>query len=109
MYWRYQGSHTGNLGRCHRGTGHGLVGGTASHRAVHGVDIATGSGDLGLHLQGSGNTPAGEGAHGVVFVVVDRAVNAFLYKQGALIVKDVAGFVGHGRCHWLAGGHVLPV
>ena len=94
----HQGSHTGHLRRRHGGAGHGLIGGTASYRAVHGIDIAARGGDLGLHLQGSGNAPAGEGTHGVVFVVVDGAANAFLYKQGALIVKDVAGFVGHRRC-----------
>ena len=64
----HHSGHTGNLGRGHGGTGHILV----AAAILQGVDIAARSGDLRLQLQGAGNAPGGEVAHGVVAAVVDR-------------------------------------
>ena len=58
----HQSGHTGDLRSGHGGAGHILIG-TA---VLQGVDVAARGGDLGLHLQRTGNAPAGEAAHGVV-------------------------------------------
>ena len=65
----HQSRHTGNLGSGHGGTGHGLVALPTGDHAVDGVNVAAGSGDLRLQLQGAGNAPAGKIAHGVGLVV----------------------------------------
>ena len=92
-----QGGHTGDLGRGHGGTGVVLVGGTAGVHAVHGVDIAAGGGDLGLHGQVAGNTPGAEGAHGDASGILGRmdlvgdVHGALVADHGAILAGDGGG------------------
>ena len=82
--------HACNLRGGHGGTGHILVA-----AAVHqGVDVAAGCGDLGLHLQRTGNAPAGEVAHGIVIAV--KLTGIGFGKDGHLagVVQDIAGAIG---------------
>ena len=85
----HHSGHTGNLGRGHGGTGHILV----AAAILQGVDIAARSGDLRLQLQGAGNAPGGEVAHGVV--VGGLNVHAGLGAHGELahIVGHAVGFL----------------
>ena len=85
----HHSGHTGNLGRGHGGTGHILV----AAAILQGVDIAARSGDLGLQLQGAGNAPGGEVAHGVI--VGGLNVHAGLGAHGELahIVGHAVGFL----------------
>ena len=88
----HHSGHTGNLGRGHGGTGHILV----AAAILQGVDIAARSGDLGLQLQGAGNAPGGEVAHGVI--VGGLNVHAGLGAHGELahIVGHAVGFLLFG-------------
>ena len=87
----HQGSHTGNGGSCHGGTGHQLVlvgtAAVAGSLTEQGVDVAAGGGDFGLQAQIAGNTPGAELAHGVVFGVCQ--ITGFLADNG-----DLTGVVG---------------
>ena len=87
-----QSSHTGDLGRCHGGTGVVEICGAAGILAVDGIDIAAGGNDLGLQLQAAGNAPGAEIAHLVGGVV----------SNGGDLVGDV-----HGTLAVLAIGHRL--
>ena len=103
-----QRGHTGDLGRGHGGAGVVLVGGTAGIHAVHGVDIAAGGGDLGLHGQVAGNTPGAEGAHGDAFGILGR-MNLVGDVHGALVADHGAiraGDSGGGIPELVAGDQV---
>ncbi len=96
------GGQTGDVGGGHGGAGHQLIlvgaadvsaGGLVG--APEGVDVAAGSGDLGLHEQRAGNAPGGEDAH--FRIVRDLHMRDFgADAHGAGIVGDGAGGVGGG-------------
>ena len=66
---------TGNLGRGHGGAGVVGIALAAVGDAVQRVDVAAGSCDLRLQLQGTGNAPTGEVAHGLVLVSPESVVD----------------------------------
>ena len=85
----HHSGHTGNLGRGHGGTGHILV----AAAILQGVDIAARSGDLGLQLQGAGNAPGGEVAHGVVISGLNVHAGLGAHGELAHIVGHAVGFL----------------
>ena len=117
-----QCSHTGDLGRCHGGTGVVLVGGAAGIHTVHGVDLAARGGDLGLHGQVTGHAPGAEGAHHNIFAVLGRGHligdvhGTLVADHGAILAGDSGGGIpefvaggqvhGHGRRGMLVAVHV---
>ena len=58
------------------------------------VDVAAGGSDLRLHLQGAGDTPAGEGAHSIVIIVVGAHADLGADLHGAGPVQDITVTVG---------------
>ena len=88
----HHSGHTGNLGRGHGGTGHILV----AAAILQGVDIAARSGDLGLQLQGAGNAPGGEVAHGVVISGLNIHAGLGAHGELAHIVGHAVGFLLFG-------------
>ena len=88
----HHSGHTGNLGRGHGGTGHILV----AAAILQGVDIAARSGDLGLQLQGAGNAPGGEVAHGVVISGLNVHAGLGAHGELAHIVGHAVGFLLFG-------------
>ena len=85
----HHSGHTGNLGRGHGGTGHILV----AAAILQGVDIAARSGDLGLQLQGAGNAPGGEVAHGVIISGLNVHAGLGAHGELAHIVGHAVGFL----------------
>ena len=85
----HHSGHTGNLGRGHGGTGHILV----AAAILQGVDIAARSGDLRLQLQGAGNAPGGEVAHGVVVGGLNFHAGLGAHGELAHIVGHAVGFL----------------
>ena len=85
----HHSGHTGNLGRGHGGTGHILV----AAAILQGVDIAARSGDLGFQLQGAGNAPGGEVAHGVVISGLNVHAGLGAHGELAHIVGHAVGFL----------------
>ncbi|CDB30483.1 unknown [Firmicutes bacterium CAG:137] len=75
----HQGHHAGHLRCGHGGTGHVLIGGPAGNQTIDRVNVAPWSSDLRLHLQGAGNAPAGEVAHGVILFIPDLGANPLLH------------------------------
>ena len=90
-----QSGHTGDLGRCHRGTGVVLVGSTGRIHTVHGVDLTAGSGNFGLHLQIAGNTPGAEITHHKL-VADDGGLHLVGDVHGTLIADNAAILSGNG-------------
>ena len=88
----HHSGHTGNLGRGHGGTGHILV----AAAILQGVDIAARSGDLGLQLQGAGNAPGGEVAHGVIISGLNVHAGLGAHGELAHIVGHAVGFLLFG-------------
>ena len=85
----HHSGHTGNLGRGHGGTGHILV----AAAILQGVDIAARSGDLRLQLQGAGNAPGGEVAHGVIISGLNFHAGLGAHGELAHIVGHAVGFL----------------
>ena len=91
----HQRDHTGDGGGSHGGAGHELIliraAAVAHGLTVQGVDIAAGSGDLGLQSQAAGHAPGAEAAHGVVLGVAGDALVTAADGDLAGVVGDAAG------------------
>ena len=84
----------GDLGRSHGGAGVVGIALAAVGNAVQRIDIAAGSGDLRLQLQGTGNAPTGEVAHGLALVSSESVVDLVGDGQLAQVVQHVSSLVG---------------
>ena len=90
--------HTGYLRSSHRCTAHHFVSYMIINGAfsgcistANGQNVAAGSGDLRLQLQRTGNTPRGEGAHGVIINRIQECLCAGRNIHGTGPIQDCPG------------------